>query len=184
MSSYQHGYLHPQRSPFVWRSCIRIPSEWQEHLRDVGVYVSGALFTLGWWFFIDGLVSAKTHENFGANLGFEDWLPGLISTFGMIIVNSIDLSLLNQEDGFGYEDSNSSVKAKATLFFGIALVAGGLAGSFAILVIKYTMAHLDPLSVYTGVSNVLQTICITVSTLVLLFVHNYESSSYQGIRLQ
>ncbi|KAJ1921216.1 Vacuolar protein sorting-associated protein 68 [Mycoemilia scoparia] len=172
------------RSPFIWRPCIRIPSEWQEQLRDVGVYFSGGLFTLGWWFFIDGLVSANNIDNYTPRRGFEDWLPGLICTLGMIVINSIDFSILYEDDGFGYDNGGSASKAKFVLFMGIALLGGGLAGSLVILIVKFVHPEIPADVMYTGITNVLQSLCILSSCLILFFVHNYESSSYQGIRLQ
>ncbi|KAJ1730651.1 Vacuolar protein sorting-associated protein 68 [Coemansia sp. RSA 2049] len=161
---------------FIWNCHLpNIPSAWREQLRDFGTYASGALFTLGWWFFIDGLVLSRTHADFPAKFGFEDWLPGILCTLGMVITNSIDLSLL-REDSFSYDGGAGGLagKAKLTLFIGIALLAGGVAGSIAILSIKYIVPQLDASVLYIGFTNVIQTLSILVSSIVLWFVHNAE----------
>ncbi|KAJ2844597.1 Vacuolar protein sorting-associated protein 68, partial [Coemansia erecta] len=87
-------------------------------------------------------------------MGFEDWIPGILCTLGMIITNSIDLSLL-RDDGFGYGSSSSSLagKAKLTLFIGIALLAGGVAGSITILAIKFIVPEVEPGILYIGFTN-------------------------------
>ncbi|KAJ2721613.1 Vacuolar protein sorting-associated protein 68 [Coemansia sp. Benny D115] len=159
---------------FVWNCQLpRIPSAWRERLRDFGTYASGALFTIGWWFFIDGLVLARTTTDFPVKFGFEDWLPGILCTIGMVITNSIDLSLL-RDDGFGYGGSSLAGKAKLTLFIGIALLAGGVAGSFTILAIKYIVPEVAPGVLYIGFTGVIQSLSILLSSIVLWFVHNSE----------
>ncbi|KAJ2804444.1 Vacuolar protein sorting-associated protein 68 [Coemansia guatemalensis] len=159
---------------FIWNCQLpRIPSSWRENLHDFGTYASGALFTLGWWFFVDGLVMARTTEDFPVKFGFEDWLPGLLCTLGMIITNSIDLSLL-REDSFGYGGSGLAGKAKLTLFIGIALLAGGVAGSITILTIKYIVPQVDASVLYIGFTNVIQTGAILLSSIALWLVHNMD----------
>ncbi|KAJ2357244.1 Vacuolar protein sorting-associated protein 68 [Coemansia erecta] len=158
---------------FIWNCQLpRVPSAWREQLHDSGTYISGALFTLGWWFFIDGLVMARTTDA-EVKFGFEDWIPGLLCTLGMMITNSIDLSLL-REDSFGYGGSGLAGKAKLTLFIGIALIAGGLAGSVTILTIKYLVPQVDASVLYIGFSNVIQTVLILLSSIMLWLVHNSD----------
>ncbi|KAJ1841016.1 Vacuolar protein sorting-associated protein 68 [Coemansia sp. RSA 2708] len=157
---------------FVWNCQLpRLPSSLHAHLHDSGTYLSGALFTLGWWIFLDGLILSRTHDSIA--LGFEDWLPGLLCTLGMIITNSIDLSLL-REDGFGYGSSGLAGKAKLTLFIGIALLAGGLAGSLTILTIKYIVPQVAADVLYIGFTGVLQSVAILLASVALWLVHNSD----------
>ncbi|KAJ2705752.1 Vacuolar protein sorting-associated protein 68 [Coemansia spiralis] len=159
---------------FIWNCSLpRLPSAWREQLHDGGTYISGALFTLGWWFFIDGLVLARTSADYPVKFGFEDWIPGILCTLGMVITNSIDLSLL-REDSFGYGGSSLAGKAKLTLFIGIALLAGGLAGSITILTIKYIVPQVDASVLYIGFSNVIQTSAILLASIALWLVHNSD----------
>ncbi|KAJ2744793.1 Vacuolar protein sorting-associated protein 68 [Coemansia sp. BCRC 34301] len=159
---------------FVWNCNLpRLPSAWREQARDLGTYASGALFTLGWWVFIDGLVMSRTIADSPVKFGFEDWIPGLLCTLGMIITNSIDLTLL-RDDGFGYSSGGLAGKAKLTLFIGIALLAGGVAGSVAILAIKYIVPQVDASVMYIGFTNVIQTLSLLLASIVLWFVHNSE----------
>ncbi|KAJ1871743.1 Vacuolar protein sorting-associated protein 68 [Coemansia sp. RSA 1722] len=158
---------------FVWNCQLpQLPSAWRDRFHDFGTYVSGALFTLGWWFFIDGLVLSRTQTS-PVSMGFEDWIPGLLCTLGMIITNSIDLSLL-RDDGFNYGSSSLAGKAKLTLFIGIALLAGGVAGSITILAIKYIVPEVEPGVLYIGFTNVIQTCSILFASVILWFVHNSD----------
>ncbi|OMJ29268.1 Vacuolar protein sorting-associated protein 68 [Smittium culicis] len=149
-------------SVFIWN--CRLPfmsSSFREQFSKYATYASGFLFGIGWWLFIDGIVVAKYTENLQVSLGFEDWIPGLIATFGMIIINSIDLSSISEDNGFEYGGSRLASRVKLLLFIGMALIAGGVAGSFAILVIKYlSSGEAAKNAIYTGITGVAQTILI------------------------
>lgn len=66
-------------------------------------------------------------------------------------INSIDKARLSDE---GYSDQNVTWKAKLVLFLGFALMAGGLAGSATVLVIKYIVPQYEFPTLYLGVANV------------------------------
>jgi hypothetical protein len=59
---------------------------------------------------------------------FVDWIPGICSALGMLVINSIEKSRLSA-DSFSYSGSGVAWKARFVLFLGFALLAGGLAGS-------------------------------------------------------
>lgn len=52
--------------------------------RTLGVYLGGALFAVGWWAFIDGLVQNSLDAGAKA-AGAEDWIPGVVATLGLIM---------------------------------------------------------------------------------------------------
>lgn len=92
-------------------------------------------FALANWTFIDAAVlSAHAHSPYGepdipppVHVGFADWVPGICSLLGMIVVNLIDKDRVRGEEGFG--DARAVWRARLFLFIGFALMAGGLAGS-------------------------------------------------------
>lgn len=59
---------------------------------------------------------------------FVDWLPGVFSIFGLLIVNLIDKERL-VGDGGSFGEGSLVWRARLILFMGFALMAGGLAGS-------------------------------------------------------
>jgi hypothetical protein len=59
---------------------------------------------------------------------FLDWLPGICSFIGFLIINLIDKDRIRGDDVYG-GDSRAVWRARLFLFIGFALMAGGLAGS-------------------------------------------------------
>lgn len=60
-------------------------------------------------------------------MNFVDWIPGIFSALGMIIINSIDKTRLSA-DNWSYSGDGVAWKARVVLFMGFAAMAGGLAG--------------------------------------------------------
>ena len=139
--------------------------------------MSGALFSLGWWIFFDALLLSSVRSKRPADaddptrippwiepavkMSFADWLPGLLATLGMIVVNLIDKSILAEAGGLGAMGSFGGGggdpiqwRARLFLFVGFALLAGGLAGSVTVLTIKYIIAQLPEGYEYYGFANV------------------------------
>lgn len=149
--------------------------------RSFGIYLSGALFSLGWWVFFDALLlsGVRSRAPPDANdptreppwmappvsMSFSDWIPGLLATFGMIVVNLIDKNVLAEAGGIGSMSSGSwgggdaiQWRARLFLFVGFALLAGGLAGSITVLTIKYMIAQLPDGYEYYGIAGVVSTL--------------------------
>ena len=66
---------------------------------------------------------------------FADWVPGLCSLLGILVINLIDKDRIRGEEGFS--DSRAVWRARLFLFVGFALMAGGLAGS----VVRFFFSH-------------------------------------------
>ncbi|KAG0141295.1 hypothetical protein CROQUDRAFT_664017 [Cronartium quercuum f. sp. fusiforme G11] len=157
--------------------------------RKTGVYLSGALFAAGWWIFIDACMLSATmkpspitpFDPVPVHVRFPDWIPGLCSTFGMTIVNLIDKKRLMSDGGdFSFSAEDGVVwKARLLLFMGFALLAGGLAGSITVLVLKYVIPDWGPQNfTYWGVANVLQNLAIMSCTVILWMTQNNEEYEY------
>lgn len=107
---------------------------------------------------------------------FVDWIPGICSALGMLVINSIDKARLSA-DSFSYSGNGVAWKARLVLFLGFALMAGGLAGSVvwrtslfdtilllkmlisifaqAVLVLKYILHEVETSKQWFGISNVI-----------------------------
>ncbi|KAJ3149138.1 hypothetical protein HK101_002093 [Irineochytrium annulatum] len=133
-------------------------------------YVSGGLFALGWWIFIDGVAFANTRKDPPVEIPirFDDWLPGILSTLALIIVNLIDKDTLNADD-FSYSGSNVACKARACAFIGVTMALGALGGALAILSLKYIMTGQTGDGFYFGIAITAQN--------VLIFLGNSSTSA-------
>ncbi|BGP54645.1 hypothetical protein JCM8202_003709 [Rhodotorula sphaerocarpa] len=183
---------------------VRCPSiRLGEKQRPALVYLAGALFALGWWAFLDATIMSahakpisdpdSPYDPIPVRVTFADWAPGLCATLGMIIVNLIDKQRLLADDGGGggggwggdgWGGGGVAWRARLFLFVGFALMAGGLAGSITVLVIKYVLpSYPESYGVSWGIANVLQSIAIMFSSVVLWTAQNAEQDYSYNITL-
>ena len=85
------------------------------------------------------------------HLNFVDWIPGIFSFLGMIVINSIDKSRLSG-DSF-YSGDHVAWKARVVLFMGFAAMAGGLAGGISVMVLKYVTEGAEGMQLWFGAAN-------------------------------
>jgi hypothetical protein len=156
--------------------------EWLNNsaVRNGGVYVAGALvsrhtrtesvatkltpaqFAAGFFFLIDVASFSRSPRNGSdVHIKFVDWVPGICSVLGMLVINSIEKSRL-QADSFSYSGSGVAWKARFVLFLGFALLAGGLAGSVVCIVLVYWNLESDTLLGCVGgrFADCLQTVMV------------------------
>ncbi|KAF2755623.1 UPF0220 domain protein [Pseudovirgaria hyperparasitica] len=151
--------------------------------RTAGVYIAGALFSLGFYFFIDACAFSKSKRNGSEiHITFIDWIPGICSALGMLVINSIDKTRLSA-DSFSYSGNGVAWKAKAVLFFGFALMAGGLAGSVSVMVLKYVIHEYPLQTLWFGIANVIANGLIMLSSVVLWIVQNMEDEYTYNLAL-
>ena len=87
------------------------------------------------------------------NLPFNALLKGAFWGLAYGRINSIDKSRLSA-DSYSYSGNGIAWKARVILFVGFAFMAGGLAGSVTVLVLKYLVHHYPFPTLGFGVSNV------------------------------
>ncbi|KAI9832495.1 MAG: hypothetical protein M1819_004284 [Sarea resinae] len=151
--------------------------------RTAGVYLAGALFSLGFFFFIDASTFSHSAKNGSdVHIKFVDWIPGICSALGMLVINSIDKTRLSA-DSFSYSGNHVAWKARVILFFGFALMAGGLAGSVTVLVLKYVVPNYPFPTLYFGIANVIANGLIMLSSVVLWIAQNMEDDYTYNLAL-
>lgn len=72
----------------------------------------------------------------------------------MLVINSIDKTRLGADSFSSYSGNGVAWKARLVLFMGFALLAGGLAGSTTVLVIKYVVKDVGWPTLWFGVAGV------------------------------
>ncbi|RLV96507.1 Vacuolar protein sorting-associated protein 68 [Spathaspora sp. JA1] len=164
-------------------SMFRLPKS--AKLRAFGVYLSGALFAIGFWSIIDSAIYSKTVNASDVHVTFIDWIPFICSTSGMLIVNSIEKSNLFQDSNVSFMNGGNSNAwaARIILFLGFSLLAGGLAGSFMVFILKYLLKHYTFPTLGMGVSNIICNACIMLSCIVLWLSQNIEDEYSYSLAL-
>ncbi|PGH06669.1 hypothetical protein GX51_02297 [Blastomyces parvus] len=149
--------------------------------RTAGIYTSGALFSLGFFFLIDAASYSRSYGG-TVHVKFVDWIPGICSALGMLVINSIEKSRLSA-DSYSYSGNGVAWKARFVLFLGFALLAGGLAGSVTVLVLKYVIKDYPLQTVYFGIANVIANALIMMSSAVLWVSQNMEEDYTYSLTL-
>ncbi|ABN67068.2 predicted protein [Scheffersomyces stipitis CBS 6054] len=155
-------------------------------LRSFGVYLSGALYAIGFWSIVDAAIFSKTVNASDVHVTFVDWIPFICSSLGMLIVNSIEKSNLFVDSNNSFLSSGSGTNAWAArviLFCGFSLLAGGLAGSFMVLILKFLLKHYTFPTLGMGVSNIICNGCIMLSCVVLWLSQNIEDEYSYSLAL-
>lgn len=165
-----------------------------------GIYVAGAVFAAGWWLFFDACIrSGSRHPPVAppapgqpieppvhdVRILFDDWVPGICATIGLAIVNLVDKRhLVDDGSALGtWRDDPVMWRTRTWLFVGFAFLAGGLAGSLALLIIKYMMNPHAVGYVEYGVASVLQNLAIMACAIVLWFIQRTESDYEYSLTL-
>ncbi|KAK5109237.1 hypothetical protein LTR62_007219 [Meristemomyces frigidus] len=151
--------------------------------RSGGVYVAGALFSIALFVLIDAATFSKSHLN-GSDfhMNFVDWIPGIFSALGMLVINSIDKSRLSA-DNFSYSGDGVAWKARVVLFMGFAAMAGGLAGAVTVMVLKYVVPEASWPALWFGVANVVANAMVMLSSVVLWVSQNMEDDYTYNLAL-
>ncbi|KAF2718538.1 UPF0220-domain-containing protein [Polychaeton citri CBS 116435] len=152
--------------------------------RAGGVYFAGALFSIALFTLIDVASFSKSDRNASTfNITFIDWIPGIFSALGMIIINSIDKARLSS-DSFSYSGGDGVAwKARVVLFMGFAGMAGGLAGSVTVMVLKYVVPEATWPTLWMGVGNVVANALVMLSSVVLWVSQNMEDDYTYNLAL-
>jgi len=141
-------------------------------------------FSVGFFSFIDAAAFSKSARN-GSDyhVNFVDWIPGICSALGMLVINSIDKNRL-AADSFSYSGNGVAWKARLVLFLGFALMAGGLAGSVTVLVLKYVVPGAVFPTLWLGVANVVANAMIMTRYASVIYWRAYGEDDWANFQLQ
>ncbi|KAF8248895.1 UPF0220-domain-containing protein [Wilcoxina mikolae CBS 423.85] len=152
-------------------------------LRTAGVYSSGALFALGFFAFLDASIFSRVANGTShVHVSFVDWIPLICSIVGMLVINSIEKARLSA-DSYSYSGSGVAWKARLVLFMGFALIAGGLAGSVTVLVMKYVVPGYPWPTMWFGVANAVANGLVMLSCCTLWVAQNVQDDYTYSLSL-
>ncbi|RSH83302.1 uncharacterized protein EHS24_006977 [Apiotrichum porosum] len=140
-------------------------------VRQVGTYLSGALHAKP--------PPDAPYDTVPVHITFVDWIPAICSTLGFLVTSLLDKSHLNSAfsgDAWGSEGP-AAWRARVVLFIGVALMAGGLAGSLTVLILKYIVPDFTSFLYYGG-ANVGMNAGIMMSAMIL-WVSQSGSDEYE-----
>ena len=100
----------------------------------------------------------------------------------MLVINSIEKTRLSA-DSFSYSGNGVAWKARVVLFMGFALMAGGLAGSITVLVLKFLLEGYEVKTMYMGIANVVANALVMLSSVVLWVSQNMEDDYTYNLSL-
>ncbi|ORX39622.1 hypothetical protein BD324DRAFT_614365 [Kockovaella imperatae] len=155
--------------------------------RQIGTYLAGILFTFSFFLLFDAATLSShakppadsPHDVVPVHMSFVDWIPAICSTVGFLITSLLDKSHLQSAfsgDSWGSEGP-AAVRARVVLFIGVAFMAGGLAGSLTVLILKYIIPDYIGY-IYYGGANVGMNAGIMLSAMVL-WVAQSGSDEYE-----
>jgi len=151
--------------------------------RMAAVYISGALFSISLFLVIDAAAFSRSPLNGSeVHVTFVDWISFLCSVLGMTVINSIDKTRLSG-DTWSYSGNGVAWKARLVLFLGFALLAGGMAGSVTVLVLKYVMKEASWPTMWFGVAGVCASAGIMASSAILWVAQNMEDEYTYNLAL-
>lgn len=150
----------------------------QNTLQSATMYISGVLYSMGLWLMIDASIFSKTLNASTVHISIIDWIPFICSTFGMIIVNSLDKVQLINANGGGFDGSHLQWQARIVLFVGFSLLAVGFSGSILVLVLKFVVkGFTEHPTIKMGTENVGANICVMLSCTILWIVSTLEEDN-------
>lgn len=103
----------------------------------------------------------------------------------MLIVNSIEKSNLLSDPNSSafFNQGGNAWAARVILFLGFSLLAGGLAGSFMVFILKFLMKNVGFPTLGMGVSNIVCNGSIMFSCIVLWLSQNIEDEYSYSLAL-
>lgn len=136
---------------------------------------------------LDSALYSSHRNGSTVHVKFADWIPFILSSFGMLVINTVEKSRLTS-DAFSFGTSGSGGgagewQAKVVLFLGFALLAGGLSGSIVVLVLKYIMPHFGMPTLGMGISNVISNVAVMASCVSLWLAQNLEDEYSYSLQL-
>lgn len=156
----------------------------QTTLRATGVYFSGAFYAAAFYSLLDSALLSAHRNGSDLHVTFPDWIPFLVSSLGMLIINTVDKSLLSGQSFSSFSGGSSADwQAKVVLFLGFAALSGGLAGSIVILVLKYIVPDIPMPTLLMGILNVVANGSIMISCIILWLAQNLEDEYSYSLQL-
>jgi len=128
-------------------------------------YISGALFAIAWWIFIDATVYEKHIGDTAGELNGYYYIPGIASTIALVMINAISWNDLN-DTGFLSGESVSS-KARVWMLFSFIVAFAGICAAIWLGIAHWFQQNV--MSDWGGAALIIQNILIFISAMFFRF---------------
>mmetsp|Transcript_28844 Transcript_28844/g.52979 ORF Transcript_28844/g.52979 Transcript_28844/m.52979 type:complete len:166 (+) Transcript_28844:36-533(+) len=155
---------------FITPAIIRF---WEDKSKVYGPIISGALFGAGWWFWIDAVACSTV------SVPFDRYIPGLIATLALIMINCIRRDDLADYDPF---DEASYCRSRTWLFISYIVSFSSIIAAIWVMILHYVSnPALSSGDKWTGAAGVFQVTFILGSGLTFFASRTPSSDSSYGL---
>ena len=133
----------------------------QEAFPSIGSTVAGILFGVSWLLWIDGCAFAGKEYGKGVNGAY--WIPGILQTIALFMLNLINWELLA---GDGLFEEGGNMRARLWVFVTFCFAFGGLIGAIWILVQEINAPSWEQGSTAPALMGLLQNLFIFAASLI------------------
>lgn len=131
---------------------------WDEKAKGYGPIIAGMLFGAGWWFWVDA-VACTSHK-----IPFDQYLPGIIATLALIMINCIRQDDLMEIDPF---DDATFCRSRLWLFLSYIVSFAAIVAAIWVMIAHYsTNTQLSGSEKWPGAAGIFQVTFILGSGLV------------------
>jgi len=133
-------------------------------------------FAVGWWIWIDGHAYADKFETGSGYVTGFHYIPGIVSTISLILVNVINWKDLG---GFswGAEDGYQT-RVRVWLFLSLVVAFGGIIAAVWIASVHWFSS--DAIEKWPGIALITQNLLIFLSTMLFRFNTSPSDSEYSS----
>eukprot|EP01121_Diplochlamys_sp_Union-15-3_P019891 TRINITY_DN75_c0_g1_i4.p1 TRINITY_DN75_c0_g1~~TRINITY_DN75_c0_g1_i4.p1 ORF type:complete len:149 (+),score=23.77 TRINITY_DN75_c0_g1_i4:60-506(+) len=143
-------------------------------------YLSGVLFAISWWVWIDANAYHNTIKD-PIRISFGHWVPGIVATIALVMINAVSWTDL-QGFGLGSIDDDVQKRARIWLFVSFTVGFGCLIASIWLGIdhwfIPENRDKNDRYTIWPGVALILQNAFILLSAVLYRFSKWPEADNY------
>jgi len=155
----------------------------QFNLRETVLsYLSGVIFAIAWWLWIDAHAFSNAYERHDTSspVTFGHYVPGIVSTFALVMINVVNWKDLG---GFNWGVSEDSVQTRVRLwlFFSLVVGFGGVIAAIWSATDHWFNMVPKPDYEWPGIALILSNVLIFGSAMLYRFNSSTEDTGYDAL---
>jgi len=138
-------------------------------------------FALAWWLWIDAHAFSVKFEPSSVSVTFGHYVPGLVSSLGLLMVNVVnwrDLGGFN----WGWAEDGVQARVRAWLFFALVVCFGGIIAAVWVASVHWFGKEQPPVYTYPGFALIFQNLILFLATMLFRFAKPMDDgNAYSSI---